>query len=221
MPCAKCTVPIPETKWIGELSRRNPALRLRVRPSIRDRGRRIALVELSAPDTAAVLSAMRDYDAVTAVDELSEADGKTTVQLETTATLPEPPEGADVSLERPFAIQDGCAIWKIRVSKRQLIRLCERLEGRDIDASVELLDRNADETRLLTKQQRELLLAAAAKGYYDTPRNCTQGDLAEWAGIARSTCSETLHRAEERIVKRFINGCELGDGCRRSIDEDH
>lgn len=219
MPCAKCSVPIPETKWVGELSRQHPELRLRVLPSVRDQDRRIVLVELSAPDTEAILSAIRDYDAVTAVEQLSEGEAGTIVRLETTATLPKPPEEADVSLERPFTIQDGAAVWEITASESQLIRFCERFEGLGIDASVELLYQSDDETKLLTEQQRELLLAAAAKGYYDTPRNCTQGDLADWAGIARSTCSETLHRAEERVIKQFINGCERDDGCRRSIGE--
>ncbi|WP_396890915.1 helix-turn-helix domain-containing protein [Natronomonas sp.] len=50
-----------------------------------------------------------------------------------------------------------------------------------------------------------MLSTVADRGYYDTPRRCTQEDLADALGIAKSTCSETLHRAEEWVIKRFID----------------
>ncbi|MFB6308290.1 MAG: helix-turn-helix domain-containing protein, partial [Haloarculaceae archaeon] len=31
---------------------------------------------------------------------------------------------------------------------------------------------------------------------------------ADAVGIAKSTCSETLHRAEEKIIKRFVEETE-------------
>lgn len=45
---------------------------------------------------------------------------------------------------------------------------------------------------------------AVEAGYYDTPRDCTLTDLAETVGLAKSTCSETLHRAEGQIIKQFV-----------------
>lgn len=47
-------------------------------------------------------------------------------------------------------------------------------------------------------------MAAVEAGYYDTPRTCTLTELADEVGLAKSTCSEILHRAEEIIVKEFI-----------------
>ncbi len=45
---------------------------------------------------------------------------------------------------------------------------------------------------------------AVEEGYYDTARTCSLTELAGEVGIAKSTCSETLHRAEETVIKQFI-----------------
>lgn len=54
-----------------------------------------------------------------------------------------------------------------------------------------------------------LLREAVERGYYDTPRRVTLVELAEELDIAKSTCSEILHRVEEQVLKRFLKGdCE-------------
>ena len=69
---------------------------------------------------------------------------------------------------------------------------------------VEYVHERVDTEELLSERQREVLLAAVEGGYYDTPRGCSLTELAEKLGVAKSTCSETLHRVEEVIVKRFV-----------------
>jgi hypothetical protein len=44
---------------------------------------------------------------------------------------------------------------------------------------------------------------AIDRGYYDTPRQTTLVELADDVGIAKSTCSEILHRVEERVMKEY------------------
>jgi len=41
--------------------------------------------------------------------------------------------------------------------------------------------------------------------YYDTQREVSLSELANEFGIAKSTCSEVLHRAEGTIVKEFFD----------------
>jgi len=41
--------------------------------------------------------------------------------------------------------------------------------------------------------------------YYDTQREVSLSELANEFGIAKSTCSEVLHRAEGKIVKEFLD----------------
>jgi hypothetical protein len=50
----------------------------------------------------------------------------------------------------------------------------------------------------------DLVAGVGLDGYYDTPRDCPLTELADELEIAKSTCSGTLHRAEETIVKRFV-----------------
>lgn len=47
--------------------------------------------------------------------------------------------------------------------------------------------------------------AVIERGYYDTPRRCTLTELADELDLAKSTCSERLHRAEEnsRLMTPF------------------
>jgi len=63
---------------------------------------------------------------------------------------------------------------------------------------------------LLTDRQRDLVVAAVQQGYYDTPRGSSLTELSDHLGMAKSTVSETLHRAEETVVKEFV--AELDEG---------
>jgi predicted DNA binding protein len=69
---------------------------------------------------------------------------------------------------------------------------------------VEYIQERLHTSQLLSDKQRELVRAAVEKGYYDTPRTSSLTELAEEVGIAKSTCSETLHRAEETMIKQFM-----------------
>jgi predicted DNA binding protein len=58
--------------------------------------------------------------------------------------------------------------------------------------------------QLLTERQQGLVRTAVDAGYYNTPRECTLTELAERLGIAKSTRSGALHRAEGAVIKRFL-----------------
>jgi predicted DNA binding protein len=57
---------------------------------------------------------------------------------------------------------------------------------------------------LLTEQQAQLVAEATDRGYYDTPRTCSLTELAADLDMAKSTCSEMLHRAEGKIIEQFL-----------------
>lgn len=52
----------------------------------------------------------------------------------------------------------------------------------------------------LTDRQRTILLKAIEAGYYEIPRRCTTGELAETVGLARRTAEDHLRRAEKKVV---------------------
>ena len=65
------------------------------------------------------------------------------------------------------------------------------------------ITQSIDTQSLLTDDQYDLLETAIESGYYDTPRTCTLTELADAVGLAKSTTSEKLHRAEGKVIKEF------------------
>ncbi|MFC5369110.1 helix-turn-helix domain-containing protein [Salinirubrum litoreum] len=52
----------------------------------------------------------------------------------------------------------------------------------------------------LTDRQREVVVEALARGYYEWPRRINNEDLAEELGISRATLHEHLRRAEKKLL---------------------
>ena len=169
------------------------------------------LVRITAPDTGAVLEEMADHEVLTAVEPLQWSDERVLVQFETTRPLLLfSARESGIPIELPMDIADGEAAVEVTGSRDRLSALGEQLEAFGLSFEVEFVRERVDAERLLTDRQRELLVEAVERGYYDTPRRCTVTELADAVGVAKSTCSETLHRAEDQVVKRFVS--ELPDG---------
>jgi predicted DNA binding protein len=56
----------------------------------------------------------------------------------------------------------------------------------------------------LTERQREALVLAVARGYYEVPRGYTTADLAEELGISDQAVSERLRRGVARLVANTL-----------------
>jgi predicted DNA binding protein len=217
MPRAKLTVEIPEGVWIGDATRSAPEARVRVLAAVTEDDTGVALAEVRAPDPRALVGAVGTADAVTDVSVLRSAGHRALVEFETDEPLLLfPLRNAGVPLETPFDVHDGTATWELTASADRLSALGDQLDAFGIEFTVEYVRQHVEERRPLTDRQRGLVVAAVEHGYYDTPRDCTLTELAEAVGIAKSTCSETLHRAEEAIVKRYVE--ELPDPDREGAD---
>ncbi|WP_235853579.1 helix-turn-helix domain-containing protein [Halosimplex salinum] len=112
-------------------------------------------------------------------------------------------QDSGVPLEMPFEVRDGEMSLEVTVPQETLSGLAETLDEFGIQYTVERIQQEVASDPLLTERQRRILDEAIDRGYYDTPRRITLVDLAEELDIAKSTCSETLHRAEERVVKDY------------------
>jgi len=205
MPTAKLRITVPEDVWIGRLSRSFPDATLRVLAALADDETGVGLVEVTAPDAAAVPDAIAGEDAVTDAEVFYREDDEALVQFETASPLLLlPVQDSGVPLELPFAIRDGEATWEVTAPRDRLSELASQLEAFGVRFDVEWVRESVEAGQLLTDRQRELLVAAVEAGYYDTPRRCSLTELADAVGIAKSTCSETLHRAESRVVKHHL-----------------
>ncbi len=132
-------------------------------------------------------------------------ENRATLQFETSdPLLLFPVQTAGIPLELPFDIREGQATWELTASHDRLSELGDQLDAFGIRFTVESIERYVDPDRLLTDRQRRLMVAAVERGYYDTPRGCSLTDLAESLDVAKSSVSETLHRAEGAVVKHYV-----------------
>ena len=52
----------------------------------------------------------------------------------------------------------------------------------------------------LPERRKEVMDLAVKRGYYQTPRKCTQRELAEELGVRQGTIAEHLQSAESTII---------------------
>ncbi|MFC6954242.1 helix-turn-helix domain-containing protein [Halorubellus litoreus] len=206
MPEARLTLSIPEHIWIGEISRRYPDAEVTIVAAVTDDDAGVGVAEITAEELLAVVEDMTDHDTLESVELLEHHGNTAMVQFRTREPmLLFAARGSGLPVEMPFDIQDGDATWELTTTRETLSELVTKLDAFGIPFEVEELRERVDAPESpLTERQWRLVSEAVDRGYYDTPRGTTLTELADAVGIAKSTCSETLHRAEERIVKHFV-----------------
>ncbi len=203
---ATLTITMPEQVWIQQLSTAYPDATFRVLAAVPGADSGFALVRITGPDVADVIDDMNDHPQVTELTLAQWSDNEATVHFETTAPLLLfSSRDSGMPIELPVEITDGEATIDVTGSRERPAELAQQLENFGLQYRIEHVRERLHESQLLSERQLEVVVAAVDEGYYDTPRRCSLTDLAEHLGVAKSTCSETLHRAEEAIIKRFVD----------------
>lgn len=213
MPLAKLTLTIPDEVWIGDLTRSHPESTVRILAALSDEDAGVGLAEIDSPDLPEVLGTMEAYEDVSDLEVLQVSEAEALVQFETTMPLLLfPARDSGIPLEMPFEISDGQAVWELTAPQDRLSALGTQLDAFDIGYTVDYIHQHVTEEPLLTERQRRLVVEAVEAGYYDTPRESSLTDVADRVEIAKSTASETLHRAEEQIVKEYVDQLDRNEG---------
>ena len=193
-----------EGSWAGDVSRAFPETTLRIDGMTTDGDTGFVLVAVDGPRRDAVVEALRAHDAVDD-DDVTATEGRETT-LYVAGDAPRFVTAArrsELPIDPPVTIANGNASLTVVGDRDRLSLLTERFTDVGMRFDIERVGHGGGEsTRVLTDTQRELVTEALDAGYYDTPRTCTLTELAERMGIAKSTCSETLQRAEEQLIKR-------------------
>jgi len=207
MATATVRLTLPKGSWIGALSRNHDDAQFRVVSVVsRSDDAGIGLLEVTTTDPTGVVTSTRDHEEIADLEVLEVAGDRVLFQFETGAPrLLEIAKNAGIPVVTPFTITDGEAIWELTAAREQLSALAAELASTGIPYTVESVRPDADAQSLLSDRQATLVMEAVSRGYYDTPRTCTLTELADATGIAKSTCSETLHRAEGAIIKEFAD----------------
>ncbi|MFB6120872.1 MAG: helix-turn-helix domain-containing protein [Halobacteriaceae archaeon] len=205
---ARLSVSVPAGTWRGDASRDDPEARFRTTAMTLDGDTAVEVVTVSGP-ARDCLASMRDHPSVTAVSVLDEADEITVEVVSERSPLLRASAESRAAVETPFDVVNGEATIDVTSTHEGLSSFGDELRSRGLDFVVEYVQSTADEGAALTPSQQSLLLTAVEEGYYETPRRCTLTDVAEDAGIAKSTCSETLQRVESAVVDHFLRDARL------------
>ena len=202
---ATISITIPDHAWVHQVSTAHPDATLEILAAIPDEDAGFGLVRVTGPDVPAVLEDIDDHPQITEFSLVQWTDRDATVHFETTAPLLLfSAKESGIPIEYPLEVRGGEMTVEATGTRERLSELTAQLVGYCFKYRIEQVRERPRKQQLLSDRQREVVLAAVEHGYYDTPRECSLTELAEEIGVAKSTCSETLHRAEEAIVKGFV-----------------
>jgi predicted DNA binding protein len=206
MPTANLAVTLPDSVWIAELSTRFPEATWRVLAALPDGDTGVGLVEITAEDVGVILSRLDDTAGVRVFEVLHRGESRALVQFETDEPLVLLSiRNSRAPFEPPVTVRDGIANLEITASRDRLSSLGDELRTFGLEFDVRSIRTSVDDDSILSEEQRRLVETAVDRGYYDTPRECTLTELADHLGVAKSTASERLHRAEGAIVRAFVD----------------
>lgn len=197
---------LPTGSWIGDASRATPDATLHVTETIAADEGDVTVLSVAGTNREHAVAAIRDHERVERVDVVERLGSETALRVNGR----QPPFVAaarrvGVPIGSTVVVTDGKAVLEITDKRDRLTAFGRRLTTEGVTVGIEAI-KTDEENRMLTDAQRDLVLAAVDAGYYDTPRRCTLTELAAKRGIAKSTCSETLHRAEGQVLRRFVEG---------------
>lgn len=206
MPEARLQVTLPEGVWIGRLSRRYPDSQFRILAALADGDVGVGLAEIHSTVLEDVLADMRAFEGVRDVDILNDPDESALVQFETEQPLLLfAARDSGVPLEMPVDLSDGTVTWTVTAPSHRLSELGTQLRALGLSFTIDYLQQEVADEQLLTDAQFDIVETAVEAGYYETPRTCSLTELAEQVDRAKSTVSETLHRAESKIITKFVS----------------
>ena len=205
MPRATLSINLPEGIWISDLSGQYPNAQFTVLAAMPAEETGVGLVEINASDIESVVASFDEYESIVSVTVLEVRAEQALVQFETTEpllilSLSE----VGIPLELPVTIVDREVTVEVTAPRDNLSELGEKLTQFGIPFELVSIHQSVNTESLLTEDQYDLIETAIEEGYYDTPRTCTLTELAEAVGLAKSTTSEKLHRAEGKVMKEFL-----------------
>lgn len=204
MTIVESAVALPEGNWAGDISSASD-LDLEITARLTADGRDYVLVESDVEALNTLTAAARDHPDVSDVSEQILDDGTVFSLVSPVPATLESCERLGASVLYPVAIEDGVAELVFRAPRNRVETVIARLAETGAGASTEGVYEDVFDQNSLSRRQQAVIETAVEEGYYETPRGCTMTELAESLDIAKSTCSELLHRAEAAIVDRFVS----------------
>lgn len=216
---ARFEIPLPESTWVGRLSRQFPAVEFRLLAGQPAGDGAIELGELrwrdhddgredhgSTTPVDEVVSAIEADTAVMDFELLFATTDRALAQYRTTDTvLYDLSEAAGLVPVYPVTVRSGRVINEFQVPHGRLRDVTDAFDSVGLTYNLLSVSATGGAAALLTDRQHDAVETALRLGYYDTPRRATLTDVADAMEIDKSSLSGLLHRAEERIVKSVFD----------------
>lgn len=218
---------LPDAAWVGRVSRRFRAVEFRLLAGIRVEDGAIELGEFLirrtdrrardadriSADVEAIAAAIRNDPAVFDFELLHASTDRALAQYRTVDThLYDLSAAARVAPSFPVSVRAGRVLHEVNLPRARLEDMTAALEMAEYDYEMRSISPTDDASSLLTPRQYEAVETALSHGYYDTPRRATLTEVAGTMDVDKSTLSDLLHRAEERLVKSLVPGPPGADG---------
>ncbi len=206
MTTAKLEITLPDVVWAAEVTREYQGVTVSPLAHVTREETGFGLALVSGADLDPVLSDIEAHDSILEMEVIGRTENEATIEFTTDhPLLLFSSQASGAAIEMPVKIVNGIAEAEVTGSRERLSSLCDHLEALGLEFNVVYVQEYSEPGGMLSGRQRELLCAAVERGYYDTPRSCTLTELAEDFDIAKSTCSEVLHRAEGQVVKQYVD----------------
>lgn len=207
MPEARMHITVPEDVWVGQLTRSYPGATFKILAAMADgNSGGISLAEIHSDRIDKIVADMRAFSDVSAVTVMESTSDRALVQFETsTPMLLLAARDSGIPLEMPFELSNGTVTWEVIAPSDRLSELGTQLRAFGLSFTIDYIQQEINRDDLLTDSQDDIVETAITEGYYDTPRTCSLTELAEKVDRAKSTVSETLHRAESKIIKEYAD----------------
>ncbi len=196
------SVRLPRRHWLRDLSERHPTIRFEVLDRLPVDARTMMFDVRHASKRDLVPELRRRASIVSVESHGIEAEGQRLRVFARGPTLVPLHQRLRLARQLPFSVRRGTATWTVIGPAARVRRLLEHLSRRALDPRIVSLRRGpAPPYRAtLTSRQRELFRRAWTAGYYEVPRRVSLSELARRSGVATSTLSVTLARAERRLL---------------------
>lgn len=194
---------------LGRILGRFPGIEIELERIVPLREPSIPLLWISGADRLAVEAALRDNPQVRDVDVLTTADDETLFEVEWNAET-DGLVGALIETRAKIIEASGNAeAWDFRLrfrSHEDLTAFSQTLTDDGTHVTLRHLYNPTipDETPLLSTEQRNALVQAYRRGYFEVPRRVSLGDIADSLGISDSALSQRLRRGTATLIESAL-----------------
>lgn len=202
---ARLRLVLPEDIWVHEVSTSFPDATLRLLTGVPMGERALELGEVRATDPQPVAEAIRSHPDIVDYETLYTGDRRTIAQYEADErSLYAFLWDSSLPPEFPIVVEDGEMEFEVTATQAQFEAFGSALEETGRRYELLTLVHTEEDESLLTDRQRECLMVAQRRGYFEVPRGCTLVELSEALGVDKSTASETIRRGTARVVEQFL-----------------